>query len=128
MADHDIATVRAFIDSWRTLDLEKILAFFTPDAVYANAPIESAHGVAAIRAMLLPFVSMTDKAEWTVLSIASARPGMVLTERIDRFHIGDRWVEMPVMGAFELVEEKISAWRDYWDLGRYTSQLPAVPA
>ena len=47
----------------------------------------------------------------------------VLTERTDGFLIGGRWIELPVMGAFEVEDGKIRAWRDYFDLATWTKQL-----
>ncbi len=48
----------------------------------------------------------------------------MLTERTDRFQIGEKWLELPVMGSFELADGKITAWRDYFDMAQFQSQLP----
>ena len=48
----------------------------------------------------------------------------VLNERTDRFRLTDgRWVELRVMGVFEVQDGKITAWRDYFDLGQWMAQL-----
>jgi limonene-1,2-epoxide hydrolase len=48
----------------------------------------------------------------------------VLTERVDRFLLNGRKVELPVMGAFEVGPDgKIRAWRDYFDMAQFTRQL-----
>ena len=49
--------------------------------------------------------------------------GVVLTERVDRFMINGKWVALPVMGTFEVVNGKIRAWRDYFDMNQFQSQL-----
>ena len=50
--------------------------------------------------------------------------GVVLTERVDRFTIGDKRIELPVMGAFEVDGQgKITAWRDYFDMAQFTKQM-----
>ena len=50
--------------------------------------------------------------------------GTVLTERTDRFLLKDgRWVELRVMGSFEVVDGQITAWRDYFDLGQWARAL-----
>lgn len=36
---------------------------------------------------------------------------------------GDPSVELPVMGAFELSDGKISAWRDYFDMAQFQAQM-----
>jgi limonene-1,2-epoxide hydrolase len=42
---------------------------------------------------------------------------------VDRFIFGDRALSIPVMGAFEIRDGKISAWRDYFDMASFTRQL-----
>ena len=46
----------------------------------------------------------------------------MLTERVDKFSLGGKNVELPVMGVFELTDGKISAWRDYFDMAAWTRQ------
>jgi limonene-1,2-epoxide hydrolase len=48
---------------------------------------------------------------------------VVLTERVDAFITPTLTIELPVMGTFEIVDGKIAAWRDYFDLNMYMSQL-----
>ena len=47
----------------------------------------------------------------------------VLTERVDVFVLPNATIELPVMGTFEVKDGKIAAWRDYFDLNQYMSQL-----
>jgi limonene-1,2-epoxide hydrolase len=89
-------------------------------------PIEPARGIEATRAMLKGFSSMAREVEWILHQIAETPAGVVLTERTDRFEIGGRWVELPVMGSFELRDGKITAWRDYFDLAQFQRQLPGA--
>ena len=44
-----------------------------------------------------------------------AGEGIVMTERVDHFTYGRR-VAAPVMGVFEVAEDKITTWRDYFDM------------
>jgi limonene-1,2-epoxide hydrolase len=46
----------------------------------------------------------------------------VLTERVDAFISGERTIELPVMGTFEVRDGLIAAWRDYFDLNQFLSQ------
>ena len=120
--------VRSFVAAWSRNDLDEIMSFFAADCVYHNMPIEPARGIEATRKMLEGFSSMATKVEWVLHQIAESEAGVVLTERTDRFEIGGRWVELPVMGSFELRGGKISAWRDYFDLAQFQRQLPAAAA
>jgi len=53
----------------------------------------------------------------------AVRGDVVLTERIDTFTVGEVVAPLPVMGTFEIRDGKISAWRDYFDLGQITAML-----
>lgn len=62
--------------------------------------------------------------EFLILHIAAAG-NVVLAERLDKFVIGDRSVELPVAGVFEVRDGKISVWRDYFDMATGTKQTTA---
>jgi len=122
----NIERVRAFIDAWSRNDLEEIMAFFAPDCVYHNIPVAPVQGTEAIRAVIQGFAGMASEIEWVTHQIAEGPGGVVLTERTDRFRIAERWVELPVMGAFELRDGLIRAWRDYFDMAQFQRQLPST--
>jgi limonene-1,2-epoxide hydrolase len=122
MAESDnIDLVRRFCAAWATFDIPKIMDFFADDAVYHNMPIQPIQGKEAIKGMIEQFVAPFERADWEIRHI-TASGDVVLTERIDRF-IGDKTVELPVMGIFEIREGKIAAWRDYFDLAAWTGQM-----
>ena len=118
--------VASFIEAWNARDLEGILAHFAPDAVYHNIPMEPLTGIAAIREGLEGFVGMATNIDWQVHASADAGDGRVLNERLDRFEIGGRWLEIPVMGIFEILDGRIIAWRDYFDLAQFQKQLAEI--
>jgi limonene-1,2-epoxide hydrolase len=122
------AVVRRFVESWKSRDLDRILGFFSDDCVYHNIPLDPVQGTAAIRAVIQGFAGMATAIEWELLQIAETEGGVVLTERVDKFEIGGKWIALPVMGAFELRDGKISAWRDYFDMAQFTKQLPGAPS
>ena len=66
---------------------------------------------------------MVESLEFRMLNI-SAVGNTVLTERVDVFNFAASSIELPVMGAFEVAGDKLSAWRDYFDLNQFMSQLP----
>ncbi len=116
----NIDLVRRFCAAWATVDIPKILDFFTDDAVYHNMPIQPIQGKDAIKGVIEQFMAPFERCDWEVKHIAAAGD-IVLTERIDRF-LGSKTVELPVMGVFELRDGKIAAWRDYFDLAAWTRQ------
>jgi limonene-1,2-epoxide hydrolase len=48
---------------------------------------------------------------------------IVMTERVDHFIGTEQTISSPVMGAFEVHDGAITAWRDYFDLNQFTSQM-----
>jgi limonene-1,2-epoxide hydrolase len=108
--------VRQLIDACNRRDVEAALALFAEDAIYHNIPIAPARGTAAIREMLGPFLGMAEEVDWVVHHIVASAEGVVMTERTDRFLIAGNWLELPVMGAFEVSGGRINAWRDYFDM------------
>ena len=123
MADSDnIDLIKRFCAVWSasSVDVAKVLDFFTDNAIYHNMPIQAIQGKDAIKGMIEQFLAPFERCDWEVKHIA-ADGNSVLTERIDRF-IGAKTVELPVMGAFEIRDGKIAAWRDYFDLAVWTRQ------
>ena len=121
MTTDSIALVQRFCDAFARRDVDEILGFFTEDAVYHNMPMPAMTGKPAIRSVLEMFLGPATFAEFEVLNIA-ASGDVVLTERIDRFEVGGKKIELPVMGTFEVKDEKIAAWRDYFDMAAWTRQ------
>lgn len=115
--------VRAFIGAFNANDLERILAFFAEDAVYHNIPVQPVQGTPAIRAVIQGFLGLATEVDWVLHHLAETPDGVVLTERTDRFLVRDKWIELPVMGAFEVRDGRIAAWRDYFDMKQFQDQL-----
>jgi limonene-1,2-epoxide hydrolase len=114
--------IRDFCAAWERRDVDALLAYFAPDAVYHNMPLEPVRGHAAIRDVLNVFVPPASKIRFELLAVAS-RGDLVFTERMDRFTVGGKEVALPVAGVFEIRDGKIAAWRDYFDMGSYQRQL-----
>jgi len=114
-----------FVAAWKRLNVNEIMGFFSEDAIYTNIPIDPPNeGKEAIRKTIEGFVGMATAIEFVVHRTAeNTAAGLVMNERTDRFRVGDRWVEARVMGVFEIRDGKISAWRDYFDLAEFTSQM-----
>lgn len=121
--DAPIDIVRRFCDAWSDLDINTLMAFFTDDAVYHNIPIAAVRGRDDIRATIEGFAGGAERIEFRVLA-AVADGETVFTERVDVFTMPGATVELPVAGVFELRDGRIAAWRDYFDLNQFMSQLP----
>jgi limonene-1,2-epoxide hydrolase len=119
--------VRDFCAAASTRDPEILRRFFSDDIVYHNIPMDPAEGIEATMGVVGMFVSMCDALEFEVHHLASDG-STVLTERTDHFTIKGRSAPLPVMGAFQVVDGKITAWRDYFDMGQVTAMFEAGDA
>jgi limonene-1,2-epoxide hydrolase len=122
VSDSPTETVKKFCDAWSDGDVDALMAFFADDAVYHNIPIDPVTGVDAIKATIAGFTQGVEKIEFRVGNIA-ADADVVLTERVDVFHLPGNTIELPVMGTFEVKDGKITAWRDYFDMQQFMSQM-----
>ena len=123
MSESPLELVRKFCDAWGEGDLDAIVAYFTDDAVYHNIPIDPVTGREAIKGMIQTFTTGVESIEFRVRNHAT-NGNVVMTERVDAFVMPDKTIELPVMGTFEVTADgKISAWRDYFDLNQFMSQL-----
>ncbi|MGH7987078.1 MAG: limonene-1,2-epoxide hydrolase family protein [Candidatus Binataceae bacterium] len=115
--------VNDFCQAWASLDLDRIMDFFTDDAVYFNIPLKPASGKEAIRKTISGLLKGTTWLEFKVLASASNR-ATVFNERVDSFEANGKRVSLPVAGVFETTEGgKIKAWRDYFDMEMFTKQM-----
>lgn len=118
--------VTAFVRSWSSMDVDVILDYFTDDAVYINIPIDPPnHGKAEIRAVIQQFLGVAEEMEFVIHHQGEAAAGIVMNERTDRFLVNGKWIDLPVMGIFEIEDGKIRAWRDYFDMEQFNRQMPA---
>jgi limonene-1,2-epoxide hydrolase len=116
-------TVRALIAAWERRSVDDFLALMTPDVRYLNVGMPEMVGHDQIRTAITPFLAGATAVRWSVHHIAETADGTVLTERTDVFEMGPRTVTIPVMGVFEFRGDKISAWRDYFDVPAFQQQM-----
>jgi limonene-1,2-epoxide hydrolase len=117
-----VELVRRFCAVWSNVDPDEIAEFFTDDAVYHNIPMDPLTGRDTIKTFIAGFAGGAEQIDFRVRNIV-ADGDVVLTERIDVFLLPNGKVELPVMGAFEVKEGKIAAWRDYFDMKQFMDQM-----
>ena len=115
------AIVEDFIAAWNRMDFDAIVEALDQDVHYHNIPMQPIQGREAVRDYLKGAWRF-ESVDWQTINIASDG-NIVLTERVDNFVISGKHVSLPVMGTFEIVGERITAWRDYFDLAGYRKQL-----
>ena len=113
--------VTEFCKLWATPDLEQLAGYFTEDAVYHNIPIEPVQGRDAIKEFIAGFVAAFDGIDFGVHRQVSDG-NLVMNERTDVMRRKDGGeIPLPVMGVFEIENDRIKAWRDYFDLATVTA-------
>lgn len=114
-------TVSAFIAHLNAMRFDDAWALLSSDVVYHDIPSTPIVGPEAIARMIgrIPMQAID-----SIVHHMAEHDGTVLNERTDRFHLKDgRWVELRVMGSFEVIDGRITAWRDYFDLGQWAKAL-----
>jgi limonene-1,2-epoxide hydrolase len=117
--EQNLAVARRVCEAWNQMDLGEFHRLFDAQVDYRNIPLPGDRhiGPDAVHAVLAAF-SQTWDATLRVDNIA-ASGNVVLTERTENFthRAGEKPdFELPVMGAFEFRDGKITAWRDYFEL------------
>lgn len=120
----DVQAIQDFIQAFNNKDVDAIMEFFTDDAIYHNMPSGPVQGTEAVQKLIASFVVPAESIDWEILNIAQTG-NTVLTERIDRFTLGGKPVNLPIMGAFDMRDGKIEAWRDYFDMATWQKQMAA---
>jgi limonene-1,2-epoxide hydrolase len=122
-----IEVVRRFCAAWsENLGAAELAAFFTDDAVYHNIPMAPITGREAIANNIASFIRPgapgIESIDFRVINIAANGP-VVMTERVDVFKLPNKSFQLQVMGTFEVSNDKIKAWRDYFDQSQFTSRM-----
>ncbi len=121
-----VQIVADFIAAVEAKDIPAALALLTDDVSYENMPIGPIVGREAVGATLAGFLDAASEVDWPVHRQV-VDGNVVINERLDRFRIGDGWLELPVAGFFEVTDDgRISLWRDYFDMNSYATQLQAL--
>ena len=114
--------IRDFIDAWSHLDAGELAGYFAEDGVYHNMPIAPVTGRANVETFIRAFIASWTETTWELIHIACAGE-VVIAERVDRTRAGEKSVDLPCVGVFELEAGKIKVWRDYFDLATYQHGL-----
>ena len=113
--------VTEFCKKWLTADPDELAGYFTEDAVYHNIPMAPVQGREAIKEFIAGFTAGFDGIDFQVHRQISDG-NVVMNERTDVMRRKDGGeIPLPVTGVFEVVDGRIAAWRDYFDLATVTS-------
>lgn len=106
--------VREEMAAWGRNDVEEIISHFADDATFDIGPAwPKVSGRDAIYDLLKQFFAGGTCVELKILHLA-VDGDVVLMERTDYWSVGGTEMSWPVMGAYEVRDDKITAWREYY--------------
>jgi len=102
------------------LDLDESLQYIADGCVYQNMPFEPVYGPEGVRRVLVDFFKVTGPVKIETIKQCSIGD-LVMNERLDHFNPpGGKAFGLPVAGAFEVTDDKITAWRDYFCMRQFS--------
>ncbi len=116
--------IREFIETWSSLNADRLANYFTEDGTYYNMPMDPVTGRDNIREFIQGFLSTWSHTDWEIKYILS-EGDIVMVERTDKTKTSAGDVDLPCVGVFEMSDGKIRVWRDYFDLATYTNAMQA---
>ena len=116
------SVVADFIAAVEKGDIDAALGYLAPDAEYDNVPMAKAIGHDEIRNTLAMFVGPDHPGQFEILRQA-ATGNIVMNERIDHLEMNGKTLAVKVAGVWEVDGDKITLWRDYFDMGQVSAQL-----
>lgn len=120
--------VDRFVELLTGGDVDGALELVDDEVVYDNVPVGPVTGPDGIRNVVAMMEDGIDEFVFVVHEQVE-RGNVVLNARTDRFRVGDRWLDLPVAGWFEVGDHgRITLWRDYFDLATYMNGVEALRA
>lgn len=116
------AVVRAFLGDLERLDVGAAVDRLADEVVYQNVPLPAARGIDAVEKQLRFLARYGSGFEVRYHNVATNGP-TVLTERNDVLVFGPVRADFWVCGTFEVVDGKITLWRDRFDFVDFTFAL-----
>ncbi len=114
--------IRDFISAWSRLDAEALVKYFSEDGIYHNMPAAPVSGHDNLKRFISAFLKNWVSTEWDILNLVS-KGDIVIAERLDRTRVGEKAVNLPCCGVFEMENGKIKVWRDYFDMATFSNAL-----
>ena len=107
--------ITEFCAKWGHGEADELAEYFTDDATYHNIPLPRITGKEAIRDFLRGFLDTFGGIDFHIRHQVCSGD-IVFNERVDTFTVNGKTIALPVAGVFEIVEGRIHAWRDYFDM------------
>ena len=125
MSNRDI--VDKFFECWINGDIAGSMARCTDDVVWDNKPLKPLKGKPAIEAFLTKFAKGMSDIRYDI-HYAMEQGDRLMLEGTENYTKNERRISVPYMASFEFRDNRICAWRDYFDLASVERQLAAGTA
>lgn len=107
--------ILALFDAFPRMQIDEVLGFFAPDAVYEKIPMAVFRGHDEIAGTLREFFVEGLHIAFEVRNLV-VQGNQVFVERVTRVRKGDSERAIPIMAIFEVDSDgQVTAWRDYFD-------------
>jgi limonene-1,2-epoxide hydrolase len=114
--------VNGFIEAIGRKDEAAAMAFVADDCYYDNVPVGNMTGKDKMAEFLAPMFKGSGPVTFEIHR-QTATGNIVMNERTDRFMMKGKEIAIPVAGVFEVNDDKITFWRDYFDNGMFMDQI-----
>ena len=112
--------VTGFLNAFDAGDSDAMRNYLDENCFYHNVPLEPITGAGAMIEALEGFLQILGPIKVDVLH-QSANGNVVMNERIDSFDPPEgKAYGLPLMGIFEVSGDKITSWKDYFDMGMFS--------
>jgi limonene-1,2-epoxide hydrolase len=120
-------TVEAFIAAFTNGEPARAAEPAADDIVYDNIGLGSTSFESIVPTIngtqaMLEFLAPLQDVEWVIHRQISSG-SLVINERTDKMTFSGARIDLPVLGVFEVVDGKITMWRDYCDMRTITAQM-----
>ena len=119
------AVVSAFLAALARKDVAAAMALVDTDIVYRNVSLPPVRGLKAVRRLFERWTALRGTGFDVVVHRMAVDGHIVLTERTDVLQFGAVHQQFWVCGTFEVVDGRITLWRDYFDYATLEKQLSA---
>lgn len=117
------AVVTAFLDALERQDVEAGLALVDDRIVYRNVSLPPIRGATALRRLFVRWAGVSGTGFEVVVHRLAVDGTTVLTERTDVLLLGPLRLQFWVCGTFEVVDGRITLWRDYFDYANFSGAI-----
>ena len=120
-------TVEAFIAAFTNGEPARAAELAANDIVYDNIGLGSTSFESIVPTIngtqaMFEFLAPLQDVEWVIHRQISSG-SLVVNERTDKMTFSGARIDLPVLGVFEVVDGKITMWRDYCDMRTISAQI-----